>query len=132
MIRILNVKTNTRMEAVDITAQVMKIIGDSGVENGICVVFVPHTTAGVTVNESYDPSVALDILDALEKMAPRSAGYRHMEGNADAHVKTSLVGNSASLIIESGRPILGRWGGVFLMEFDGPRERTVYVKILEG
>ncbi|HCZ05613.1 MAG: hypothetical protein PWP37_795 [Thermotogota bacterium] len=132
MIRTFNVRTSTRMEAIDITSQVARVVGDSGVENGICVVYVPHTTAGVVVNESYDPTVTMDILEALEKLAPRSSNYRHMEGNADSHIKSSLIGNSTSLIIESGRLLLGRWGGVFLMEFDGPRTRTVYVKVLEG
>lgn len=126
----LSVRTNKRVEFVDITAEVEKVVTSSGIKDGICVVYVPHTTCGVTVNEHADPSVVADISARLSHLAPRDAGYSHLEGNADAHIKASLVGISQTLIIEAGRLLLGTWQGVFLCEFDGPRTRTVYVKLI--
>ena len=126
----ISVKTGTRIEMVDITSLVQKEVSKSGVTEGICVVFVPHTTAGVTINEGADPDVCHDILAKLSEMVPAHAGYRHSEGNADSHIKASLMGSSVSVIVENGRPVLGTWQKIFFCEFDGPRTRKVYVNII--
>ncbi len=123
--------TRSRTELVDITDRVRDIVGNSGVASGLCIVCVPHTTAAVTVNESHDSDVARDITKTLSKLVPPGAGYAHSEGNADAHVKATLVGSSAQLIVEDARLHLGRWQGVFFCEFDGPRQRQVNVKVLK-
>jgi secondary thiamine-phosphate synthase enzyme len=124
------VKTRNRTELVDITSQVEAVVKKSGVVSGICFVYVPHTTAGVTVNESYDPDVAKDITATLSRLVPHGAGYKHTEGNADAHIKSVLVGCSQLIPVENGRLVLGRWQGIFFCEFDGPRERRCLVKII--
>ena len=124
------VKTGARTEIKDITAEINRLIQRAGVESGLCCLYVRHTTAGILVNESADPEVAVDIGNALDRLVPRDAGYRHYEGNADSHVKSSLVGVSETIPIEGGRLALGRWQGVFFCEFDGPRQRQVKVKIL--
>jgi len=124
------IKTARREQLVDITAQVIEIIGKSGVNSGICVVYVPHTTAAITINENADPSVRVDIEETLSKLVPYGKGYRHLEGNADSHIKSTLVAPSITLIIENGRPVLGTWQGIFFCEFDGPRTRKVHVKII--
>jgi len=124
-----NIKTGSRIEMVDITGSVQEEISKSGVSEGICTVYVPHTTAGITVNEGADPSVCRDILARLNALVPQDAGYHHREGNADSHVKASFMGSSASLIVEKGRLILGTWQKIFFCEFDGPRTRKVYVHI---
>ena len=126
----LEVTTSSRVEFQDITSQVQGAISSSRVEDGICYVFVPHTTAGITVNEHADPSVVMDISEQLDRMVPQRGDYRHLEGNAPAHVKASVVGNSQMLMIERGRLLLGTWQGLFFCEFDGPRQRTVLVKII--
>jgi secondary thiamine-phosphate synthase enzyme len=126
----INVKTASRVDFPDITSRLQELVTSSGVESGVCYILVPHTTAGVTVNEHADPSVVEDIAAQLGVMAPRRKDYRHLEGNADAHIKAALVGNSEVLFIEGGRLVLGTWQGVFFCEFDGPRNRTVMVKIL--
>jgi len=125
----INVRTRSRIEMVDITSQVQKEVKASGVTDGICVVYVPHTTAGVTINEGADPAVCQDIIDKLNSLVPAGAGYRHMEGNADSHIKATMVGSSVTLIVEGGRLVLGTWQKVFFCEFDGPRSRRVYVKV---
>ena len=130
MITRLKVTTRSRVEFQDITSQVQEAISSSGIEDGICYVFVPHTTAGITINEHADLSVAVDILEQLGRMVPQRGDYRHLEGNAPAHVKASVVGSSQVLLIESGRLLLGTWQGLFLCEFDGPRQRTVLVKLI--
>lgn len=114
---------------INIDSEVEKIIKKSGIKNGICVVFVPHTTAGVTINEGADPAVISDITDTMNKLIPVREQYRHMEGNSDAHIKTSLVGSSEHIIIEDGKPVMGTWQRIFFCEFDGPRNRKVYVKV---
>ena len=121
------VRTRSRCELVDITAGVQSAVQRLGMRQGACVVFVPHTTAGVTVNEGADPDVARDILTVLERLVPERGSYRHAEGNADAHAKAVLVGNSQVIPVENGRLRLGTWQAVFLCEFDGPRERRVWV-----
>ncbi|NOX20507.1 MAG: YjbQ family protein [Nitrospirae bacterium] len=130
MIRHLNVRTSKRTEFVDITQDIQALIDDSGIKEGVCYVYVPHTTAAVTINEGADPSVKRDILMMLEKLVPERAGYAHMEGNSDAHIKSSLIGASEVIIIEGGRLQLGTWQSVFFCEFDGPRHRRVVIKIV--
>ena len=127
---ILNVKTKAQTELVDITAEVQKIARTADVRDGLCMVYVPHTTAAVTINESADPSVKADILMVLNKIIPWDAGYRHLEGNSAAHIKSSLVGASELIAIENGRLVLGTWQGIFFCEFDGPRTRKVHVKVM--
>lgn len=129
MTKNINIKTASRTELVNITSSVQKAVSESGIKSGICYVYVPHTTAGITINEGADPSVVKDILTSLNKLVPHKAGYLHMEGNSDAHIKTSLVGTSQSVIIEDGRLLLGTWQAIFFCEFDGPRSRNVSVKI---
>ena len=124
------VATSSRTELVKIDHLIEKAIEESGIKDGICTVFVPHTTAGVTINEGADPSVVSDILKELNKVIPFSDNYAHMEGNSAAHIKSSLVGCSQSIIIEGGKPKLGTWQSVFFCEFDGPRRRKVWIKII--
>jgi secondary thiamine-phosphate synthase enzyme len=122
-----NVQTSSRTDFVNITEQVRSVVRDMGLENGIVTVFVPHTTAGVTINENADPDVTHDMGCALDRAVPWEAGYRHCEGNSAAHVKASLMGSSVQVILEAGRMQLGTWQGIFFCEFDGPRSRKVYV-----
>jgi secondary thiamine-phosphate synthase enzyme len=126
--RTIEVKTQAREELVDITARVREELVSSGVKDGICYVYVPHTTAAVTINENADPSVKEDILMALRKIVPDSLPYRHSEGNSPAHVKACLIGSSIKVIIEEGQLALGTWQGIFFCEFDGPRSRNVFIK----
>ena len=126
--KILTIQTHQREELIDITPQVTEAIGSSGIETGMCRVFVPHTTAGVTINENADPSVKSDILMALRKIVPDTLPYTHAEGNSPAHVKSTLVGSSISVIIENGAPALGTWQGIIFCEFDGPRKRKVFIQ----
>lgn len=114
----------------DVTARVQEVVSQSGVRDGVCLLYVPHTTAAVTVNEGYDPSVAEDITKSLSRLVPAAGGYAHTEGNADAHVKAALVGASEQIPVADGRLLLGRWQAVFFCEFDGPRERRLYVKVV--
>ncbi len=132
MKRTLTVKTGSRTELKDITGEIQKAIRAEKVDQGICFLFVPHTTAAVTINESADPSVKSDILMVLNKIVPWEDAYRHMEGNSPAHVKASIIGPSEIIAVEGGRLQLGTWQGVFFCEFDGPRSRRVHVKIVEG
>ena len=129
---LLTVKTRSRTEMVDITAEVGRMVAQSGVRDGLCMLYVPHTTAGITINESDDPSVRADILMVLNEVVPWKAAYRHVEGNSPAHVKATLVGTSQTVAIENSELVLGTWQGIFFCEFDGPRERTVHLRILEG
>jgi secondary thiamine-phosphate synthase enzyme len=124
----LSLKTKSRTEMVDITVQVQKALAGASMADGICVVYVPHTTAGVTINEGADPSVCFDITTRLRELVPEGAGYRHAEGNSDSHIKAALVGSSVTVIVEDGRLVLGTWQKVFFCEFDGPRTRTVLLK----
>jgi secondary thiamine-phosphate synthase enzyme len=124
------VRTERRTQLLDVTAGVAKMVQDSGVQSGVCHVYVPHTTAGVIINENDDPDVAVDIEAALARLVPQNAIYRHAEGNADSHIETALVGSSATIFISAGRLELGRWQGIFFCEFDGPRSRRLRVKIV--
>ena len=126
----ISLKTNSRVEMIDITAAVQKAVGEEKIEEGICLVYTPHTTAAVTINENADPDVPRDIIAALDRVVPISANYRHAEGNSAAHVKSSLVGASEMVIIENGRLVLGTWQSIFFCEFDGPRTRRFMVKTL--
>jgi secondary thiamine-phosphate synthase enzyme len=129
MIQRLSVRTSSRAQFVDITSQVQDAVKSSGVSDGICTVFVPHTTAGITINENADPDVTRDIIDILNKLVPESAHYRHAEGNSDSHVKASMMGFSADVLVEHGRLVLGTWQAIYFCEFDGPRDRQVYVRV---
>jgi secondary thiamine-phosphate synthase enzyme len=126
----IRVRTGSRQCLEDITAQVTDAVGRSGVEEGICHLFVTHTTAGLTINENADPDVGRDLLERLEALAPSDARYHHLEGNAHAHIKSSLVGQAAAAPVSRGRLALGRWQAVFFAEFDGPREREVLVMVV--
>ena len=124
----ISLRTDSRIQMVDITASVQGEVSKASVSDGICVVYVPHTTAGITINEGADPAVYQDIIAKLNELVPPNAGYRHMEGNADSHIKASLMGSSVTLLVENGRLVLGTWQKIFFCEFDGPRSRKVYVK----
>ncbi|RJQ14140.1 MAG: YjbQ family protein [Nitrospiraceae bacterium] len=130
MIKNINIRTKSRNEFVDITSELQTLIDEAGIKGGICLVYVPHTTAGVTINEGADPSVVKDIQNTLSKLVPREGHYLHSEGNSDAHVKATLAGSSQSIIIDGGKLLLGTWQSVFFCEFDGPRHRRVTVKIV--
>jgi len=132
MMQIFEVRTSTQTEFIDITRSVQEAVKKTGVKDGICIIFIPHTTAAVTINENADPSVIHDILMELNKIVPFKDQYRHMEGNSPAHIKTSLVGCSEIVFVESGRLALGTWQGIFLCEFDGPRNRKVHVKVISN
>jgi len=127
----ISVKTNSRIELTDITDKVQAVVSNSRVKDGICLVFCPHTTAGITINENADPSVRSDIINTLNKLVPENAGYAHSEGNSDSHIKSSLFGSSLTIFIEDGNLAFGTWQGIFFCESDGPRSREVWVKILE-
>jgi secondary thiamine-phosphate synthase enzyme len=126
----IQLKTKTRIELVDITSQVERVVEESGVTEGICVLTVPHTTAAITVNENADPSVKADIITKLNALVPAGDRYQHREGNADAHIKATMVGPSEILLVGGGRLSLGTWQGVFFCEFDGPRIRQVWVRVM--
>lgn len=132
MIKSLTLRTRQRIEVVDITSGIRRLIEEAGGRDGICLVYVPHTTAGVTINEGADPDVMRDFLNKLNDLVPASGRYSHTEGNADAHIKASMIGSSASVIVEKGVPLLGTWQSIFFCEFDGPRERRIFVKVIEG
>ncbi|UCH82526.1 MAG: YjbQ family protein [Nitrospiraceae bacterium] len=127
----INVKTRSRAEFVNITSDVQKIVKESGIKSGICYVYVPHTTAGVTINEGADPSVVRDMQVFFNKLVPHSGDYMHMEGNSDAHIKTALAGPSQVIIVNDGKLLLGTWQAIFFCEFDGARDRRVHVKIMK-
>ncbi len=128
--RTLNIRTSRRTELRDVTAEIEKAVRDSGCSEGVCHLYVPHTTAGVLINEGYDPAVARDIETAFDRLIPHAGGYKHAEGNSDSHIKTALVGSSETIWIENGRLALGRWQSIFFAEFDGPRTRELRVKIV--
>lgn len=124
------VKTHRQCELLDITSQVQRVVQESGVKSGVCCVFVPHTTAGITINENADPDVVSDILMELDKIVPLKDNYLHAEGNSAAHIKSSIVGCSQEVLIEEGSLRLGTWQSLFFCEFDGPRSRKVWVKVM--
>ncbi len=128
----ITVHSTDQTEVIDITRKVQTIVDESGVKNGLCLIFVPHTTAAVTINENADPDVKSDILKEINKVIPFSDSYRHMEGNSAAHIKASLFGSSETVIIQNGNFQLGTWQGIFFCEFDGPRMRQIWVSLLSS
>lgn len=126
----LRVRTDRRTQLVDVTNEVQLAVSKSGVQQGVCYVYVPHTTAGVTINEHADPDVASDVEEIMDRLVPHNGPYRHVEGNSDSHAKTILTGTSQMIFVENGRLLLGRWQGVFFCEYDGPRERSMQVKVV--
>ena len=130
MIKEYTVRTGRRIDFVNIDNYVREAVAESGIKEGICIVFVPHTTAGVTINENADPDVRRDINAHLSNLIPERGDYHHMEGNSDGHIKSSLIGPSLTLIVSQGRLVLGTWQSVFFTEFDGPRSRNVLIKVI--
>jgi secondary thiamine-phosphate synthase enzyme len=126
----LHLRTKQRAELVNITGQVLEAVAQSGIERGLCLIHAPHTTAAITIQEGYDPDVVRDVLAYLEKQVPESGDYKHAEGNSDSHIKALLTGSGQTLAIEFGKLQLGRWQAIFFCEFDGPRERTVWLQIV--
>ncbi|MBV6480783.1 MAG: hypothetical protein DIKNOCCD_00491 [bacterium] len=127
----IRIHTNARCQMVDITSQVQRIVEETRTQNGLVTVFVPHTTAGITIQENADPDVVSDLLMELERIVPFEDGYRHIEGNSAAHIKSSLLGHSVQVILEQGRLMFGTWQGIYFCEFDGPRHRRAWVKVVE-
>ena len=125
----LQVKTNQREELIDITERVKSLVQESKIREGTCKIFVPHTTAGITINENADPSVKKDIIQHLRELIPKDANFSHMEGNSDAHIKSSLIGASLEVLIHDGSLVLGTWQGIMFAEFDGSRNRNVHVQL---
>jgi len=125
------IATRKQTEFISVTSQIQDIVNQSGVEEGICYIYTPHTTAAVTINEDADPNVVKDITSELDKIVPFQDAYLHSEGNSAAHIKSSLIGASETVLIENGRLMLGTWQGIFFCEFDGPRRRRVFVKVAE-
>jgi secondary thiamine-phosphate synthase enzyme len=128
----ITIKTTNQTELIDITSQAERVLKEKGIQDGLCCIFVPHTTAGITINEGADPGVQTDILAVLNEIIPFRFPYRHAEGNSPAHIKASIMGSSVKVIVESGKFLLGTWQSIFFCEFDGPRTRKVYVKVIEG
>jgi secondary thiamine-phosphate synthase enzyme len=131
MVNNLNIKTASRTEFVDISPEVERVIGESDIHNGICCIYVPHTTAGIFINEGADPAVQRDIRKTLDKLVPLEGDYTHIEGNSPAHIKSVLTGSSLTIIIDKGKPLVGTWQSIFFCEFDGPRHRRIIIKIIE-
>jgi secondary thiamine-phosphate synthase enzyme len=130
MVRYINVKSRHRTEFIDITGSVQDELKEAAIERGVCYIYVPHTTAGVTINEGADPSVQRDILHTLSKLVPHEDSYHHREGNADAHIKSSLVGVSQYVLVDDGKLVLGTWQSIYFCEFDGPRHRRVALQFI--
>ena len=130
MLTKLTVDTSKHTQMLNITDMIQRCVEDSGVRFGVCTVFIPHTTAAVTINENADPDVVRDFTMEINKLVPWEDGYRHMEGNTAAHLKASMIGFSEQIIVEDGRLVLGTWQGVYFCEYDGPRRRSVYVKLM--
>ena len=130
MLKEIPIKTSKRIEFVNITGKVEQAAKESKIENGICVVYAPHTTAALTINENADPDVIADIIAKLNKLIPENENYLHSEGNSDAHIKSSLLGCEKTILVKNGKLVLGTWQGIYFCEFDGPRERKVYVEVI--
>jgi secondary thiamine-phosphate synthase enzyme len=130
MVRYINVKSRHRTEFIDITGSVQDELKEAAIERGVCYIYVPHTTAGVTINEGADPSVQRDILHTLSRLVPHEDNYHHREGNADAHIKSSLVGVSQYVLVDDGKLVLGTWQSIYFCEFDGPRHRRVALQFI--
>ncbi len=132
MIEKIRISTEKRCQLLDITGEIQKIINKNRIKEGIIHIFCPHTTAAITINENYDPSVQEDISRTLEKLIPSRSNYSHTEGNADAHIKAAIVGSSRTIFVEDGKLAFGTWQGIFLCEFDGPRTREIWVRIIKN
>ena len=130
MVKYINVKSKSRVEFIDVTGMVHETVKEAGVQDGICYLYVPHTTAGITINEGADPSVQRDIQNTLSRLIPQDVNYFHREGNADAHIKSTIVGTSVHVIVEGGKLLLGTWQSIFFCEFDGPRHRRIAIKFV--
>jgi len=128
----IEINTRDKVEFLDVTGEIQRLISNSTINNGICYIFVPHTTAGITLNEHADPDVTRDIINRLSVVVPDKADYRHVEGNSQAHIKASLMGHSKVVFVENRKLVLGTWQGIFFCEFDGPRRRQILVKIISG
>jgi secondary thiamine-phosphate synthase enzyme len=128
----LMVDTDSKVSLVDITDKISGLLQETGIEDGVCHIFIPHTTAAITINENADPTVRQDIIETLERLIPQSFPYKHLEGNSPAHIKASIIGSSRTVFIRNGRLCLGTWQGIFLCEFDGPRRRRVWVELLRS
>lgn len=131
MIIELNLSTKNRNQMIDITQQINAELSKKGINNGFCIIYTPHTTSAITINENADPDVCADMLKGLTNISPDDSSYKHLEGNSDAHIKSSLVGTSETVIIDNSRLKLGTWQGIYFCEFDGPRNRHVWIKIIE-
>ncbi|PLY06141.1 MAG: hypothetical protein C0622_01150 [Desulfuromonas sp.] len=132
MIRTLDIRSNQQVQFKEITCSIRQLVRESGIKSGTLLLFVPHTTAAVTINENADPDVATDMIAGLNKLVPFKDGYRHLEGNSAAHIKSSLIGVSEQVIIQDGELLLGTWQGIYFCEFDGPRSRKLHAKIVAG
>jgi secondary thiamine-phosphate synthase enzyme len=131
VITTIGVNSRAGCEFIDITAEIKKIIAEANIHSGVCHMYVPHTTAGVTINEGADPDVRRDIIAALDRVFPVDGDYRHAEGNSDAHIKATLTGSSAVVFVEDGKPVLGTWQAIYFCEYDGPRKRKLMVRIVQ-
>ena len=132
MLEVLEIESTKRNDLIDITAEVSAAVSRARIESGVCYLYIPHATAGVTINENADPTVRFDIIKKLDSLVPRDENYTHPEGNSDSHVKSSIMGTSLTIIIKDGSLVLGTWQGIYFCEFDGPRSRKIYVKTIEG
>ncbi len=132
MLEVLEIESTKRNDLIDITGEISAAVSRARIESGLCCLYVPHCTAGVTINENADPTVKFDITKKLESMIPRSENYTHSEGNSDSHVKSSIIGTTLTIIIKDGSLVLGTWQGIYFCEFDGPRNRDLYIKLIEG
>lgn len=130
MLQTISVRSHNHTEFIRLDSEIQNIVSESGVKNGLCVIFAPHTTAAITINENADPDVVRDIIAETEKVIPWQDGYRHMEGNSAAHIKSSLFGASETILIQNGRLKLGTWQSIYFCEFDGPRHRKVWVQLI--
>jgi secondary thiamine-phosphate synthase enzyme len=130
MLYSISIKTNSREEILDITNKIQEFVSKNNIKDGVIILFVPHTTAAITINEGYDEDVKIDILNHMKKLIPKSPDFRHVEGNSDAHIKSSLFGVSEIIIVNNGKLILGTWQRILFMEFDGPRTRKIYIKVI--
>jgi secondary thiamine-phosphate synthase enzyme len=129
---LLHVSSSRKVQLIDITQDVSGLVRKSGVKEGVCFIYVPHTTAGVTINENADPDVVSDIIMGLDRIVSSRLSYRHGEGNSPAHIKSSIIGNSVNVFVENGELVFGTWQGIYFCEFDGPRSRKIHIKILTG
>ena len=132
MIKEIGINSRARVEMINLTGKIEEMVAEAGFEQGAVIIYTPHTTAALTINESADPDVQKDLINKINKVIPFDDQYRHFEGNSAAHIKSSLIGASEHVIINQGKPLLGRWQAIYFCEFDGPRKRKVYVKMLQG